>query len=294
MEWLTSVRKALEYIEEHLHEDISVQDIADSVNISEYIFCKGFAVMTGYSVSEYIRNRRLYLSALEVRERNKNIIDIAFDYGYETPESYTKAFTRFHKNTPSAVKNGASFVTFLPLKINIIIQGGNKMDCKIKKMSGIKLVGIGKEFNMETSHREIPKFWDEFVEKYAKNVYMGNPPQNEYERAIVDNNIGEYAVCIDEKGSSTFRYLIAGKYNGGEIPSGMEIYEFEECDWAIFDCIGKIPKAFQSLSTKIFKEWLPGNPEYELCKNATIEWYSNGDMTSKDYHSAIWLPVKRK
>ena len=48
--------------------------------------------------------------------------------------------------------------------------------------------------------------------------------------------------------------------------------------------------------TRIFKEWLPGNPEYELCGNANVEWYDcvNGEKTDPDYHSAIWVPVRRK
>ena len=63
-----------------------------------------------------------------------------------------------------------------------------------------------------------------------------------------------------------------------------------------FDCIGPIPEALQSLNTQIFKEWLPGNPDYELCGNASAEWYDcvNGEKTDKDYHSAIWIPVKKK
>ena len=74
------------------------------------------------------------------------------------------------------------------------------------------------------------------------------------------------------------------------------VYEFPRGDWAVFDCIGPIPESLQSLNTRIFKEWLPGNPDYELCGNANVEWYDciNGEKTDKDYHSAIWIPVKKK
>ena len=98
------------------------------------------------------------------------------------------------------------------------------MDYKIKTMFNLKVIGFQKEFDEETAYAEIPKFWDEICEKYAKNVYAGNPPANPYEKAIVDNCIGEYGVCIDDLGNGKFRYLVAGKYAGGEVPEGMVVY----------------------------------------------------------------------
>ncbi len=295
MEWLTAIRKSIEYMEAHLGQDIGLEDISRQVHISPHIFGKGFAVMTGYSVSEYIRGRRLYLAALALRDTEKSIFDIALDAGYDTPESFSKAFSRFHGGTPSAVRNGGAFQTFLPLKIQIKIYGGNQMECKITKMFGMKLIGFQKEFTTETAYAEIPKFWDETCEKYAYNVYAGNPPANAYEKALIDNCIGEYGVCIDDVGGDKFRYLIAGKYTGGEIPEGMALYEFPMGEWAVFECVGAIPEALQTLNTRIFREWLPGNAEFELSGDATVEWYDcTGEKTDPNFRSAIWLPVKRK
>lgn len=299
MEWLSAIRTSLDYIEDHLKENISAQDVSDRVYISPVLFQKGFQVMTGYSVAEYIRNRRLYLAALELRDQETKVIDAALDYGYETPESFTKAFTRFHGVTPTAVRQGGTIRSFLPLSINVEILGGDKMDCKIRNLFGFQVIGFPKLFSYETAYAEIPKFWDEICEKYANNVYAGNPPANAQQQALMDNCIGEYGVCIDDEaiaGKGKFCYLIAGRYTGGEVPEGMMLYEFPRSDWAIFDCIGPIPDALQSLNTRIFRQWLPGNPDYELCGNANVEWYDciNGEKTDPDYHSAIWLPVKRK
>lgn len=170
------------------------------------------------------------------------------------------------------------------------------MDFKITPMFPFKLIGFQKVFDMETAYAEIPKFWDEICEKYAYNVYAGNAPANPYEQALMDNCIGEYGVCIDDLGGSRFRYLIAGKYTGGSVPEGMVVYEFPRGEWAVFNCVGPIPEALQSVNTRIFREWLPGNPDYELCGNATVEWYDcvNGEKTDPDYHSAIWVPVRRR
>lgn len=295
MEWLTGIRAAIDFIENNLEEDISVQDVAGKVYISPIFLQRGFSLMTGYTVGEYIRNRRLYQAALDLVNTEDMVIVIAYRYCYETPESFTKAFSRFHGVTPSQVRNSTPFKPFLPIKINLTVQGGNNMDYKITPMKNFKVIGFQRFFDSETSYAEIPKFWTEISEKYANNVWAGKEPANVLEKAIADNNIGEFGICIDDIGGTKFKYMIAGKYMGGEIPEGMEIYEFADGDWAVFDIYGPCPGALQAVNTKIFTEWLPGNPDYELSGNATAEWYDCKAMpTDKDYHSAIWIPVMKK
>ena len=295
MEWLSSIRAAIDYMEAHLLEDIGPQDVADHVYLSPFFLQRGFSLMTGYGVGEYLRSRRLYQAALALRDAGDRVIDIALRCGYETPESFARAFARFHGATPTQVRDGAPFVSFLPLTINITLQGGSHMDYKITPMFPFRLIGFERIFDNETAYAEIPKFWDELCERYANHVYAGNAPANPYEQAIVDNCIGEYGVCIDDVGGNRFRYLVAGRYAGGEVPEGMVLHEFPRGDWAVFNCVGALPQALQSVNTRIFREWLPGNPEYELCGNATVEWYDcvNGEKTDPDYHSAIWVPVKK-
>lgn len=295
VDWLTSIRAAIDYMERHLEDDIDAQDVAGQVYLSPFFLQRGFSVMTGYSIGEYLRNRRLSQAALDLQRTGDRVIDIALRYGYETPESFAKAFSRFHGATPSQVRAGQPAKAFLPLTIRITIQGGNQMNYKITPMFPFKVIGFQREFSNETAYAEIPKFWDEICEKYANNVYAGNAPENPWEQAIVDNCIGEYGICIDDIGCGKFRYLIAGRYTGGDVPEGMAVHEFPQADWAVFDCYGKMPEALQSVNTRIFSEWLPGNPEYEIAGNASVEWYdSMGDQNDADYHSAIWIPVRKK
>ena len=294
MEWLTCIKSSINYIEEHIKENISIDDIASNAYVSSYYLQIGFQIMTGYSIGEYIRNRKLYLAALDILN-NQKIIDVALDYGYETPESFSKAFKRFHGFSPSKVKKN-KIKRFDPLTINIEIKGGEvkDMNYKVTDMFPIKLIGFVKEFDMETSYKKIPLFWDEICEKYCyPRIYKGLPAENEYEQAIQDNCIGEFGVCIECHGSK-FKYMIAGRYAGGNVPEGMMLYEFPAGKWAIFDCIGPCPEKLQELNTKIFKEWLPLNKEFELRGNGNIEWYDcvNGEMTDPDYHTQIWLPIK--
>lgn len=296
MEWIESIKKSINYLEENLLEKDNVENVAKEVGISSFYLQKGFKVTTEISMSEYVKNRRLYLAGLDVIADKTKIIDIAFKYGYNTPESFTKAFTRFHGVTPSGLrKNPSSIKIYLPLKIVVSVQGGNNMDFTVEKMNSFKVIGFEREFSSETGYEKAPKFWDEIISKYFSRLCNGKRPENEIDETICNCRVGEYGVCIDEDvPEGKFRYLIAGIYTEGEVPQGMTVYEIPELEWVKFRCVGPTPVAIQSVNTKIFKEWLPGNPDYEIAKGINIEWYGMGDNQSPDYEAAIWIPVKRK
>jgi len=296
MEWLTAVKKTLNYIEDHLKDELDIPIVAQSVYISPYYLQKGFQIITGYTLGEYIRNRRLSEAGQELMSGKEKIIDVALDYRWETPESFTKAFTRFHGVNPSQVRNNPdSLKRFLPLRINIDITGGNKMDYVLSPMWSFRVIGFERTFSYENSYKEIPEFWDEICEKYCNHtIYAGLEPSCPEEKAIIDNCIGEYGICIDDMGGGKFRYLIAGRYTGGNVPEGMTVYELPAGEWAKFRITGPMPDALQNINTKIFKEWLPGNPDFEMAGNCCVEWYScDGYKTDDNYQSAIWIPVRR-
>lgn len=291
MEWTESLRRVINYIEKHLLEDIGAEDIANVVYMSPFYLQKGFKMMTGYSIGEYIRHRRLYMAALDVIIDKEKIIDLSYKYGYDTPESFTKAFSRFHGVSPKKMKGDANKIKiFLPLRINVSIKGGNEMDYVVEKIESMKVIGFDKFVSFETSYQEIPKYWNEFCQSS-----MNGKNSDEVQRVIEQCNVGEFAVCISHENNQTgFCYMIAGIYNGGIVPYGMKVYELPALEWAKFKCIGPMPGSLQAVNTRVFKEWLPGNPDYEIAIGVNIEWYSKGDCSASDYESEIWIPVKRK
>ena len=294
MEWIDQLTKTIDYIEKNLTKDLSIKKIAKNVGVSPFYLQKSFQILTGYSIGEYIRNRRLYLAAIELNENDRKIIDVAYKYKYETPEAFSKAFKRFHMITPSKLKKGGKIRPFERIRIKINIEQGEDMKVNVTPMFPIKLIGFEKEFSFENSYTEIPKFWDEICEKHCTRIYAGQEAITPEEKAIVDNCIGEYALCMDGDGKN-FKYVVAGKYSGGEVPKGMKLYELERGDWAVFDCYGPNPKTLQETNTKIFNDWIPNNNEYKVRANYNIEWYDcMGDQNADDYHSAIWIPVNKK
>lgn len=283
IEWSEAIHQAIDYIEKHITEDISVDDVAKEVYISSFYFQKGFSLLCGMTLAEYIRNRRLSLAGNDIATSDKKIIDIALKYGYDSPDSFTKAFTRFHGVTPSMVrKNGRILKTFTPLKIKLSMEGGYFMDYRIEKKEAFTVLGVSKTFTYEEAKKEIPEFWKEH---YA----LGN---GKYV-------CGEFGINIDEQmGNDSFEYLIADIYNPiKEIPEGFVIRTIPALTWAVFPCKGALPKALQDVNTKIFSEWLPAIGDSVFAAGYCIEMYddphkySNGTMDD-EYYCEIWIPVK--
>ena len=123
MGWIEGIGEAISYIEENITEEIVIEDIAKKAFMSPFYFQKGFAMLCGFTVGEYIRQRRLTLAGSELVSTDGKIIDIALKYGYTSPDSFTKAFTRFHGITPTAVPVSYTHLKHINIKkfINIKI-----------------------------------------------------------------------------------------------------------------------------------------------------------------------------
>lgn len=109
MDWITGIQKAIDYVEEHLTENIDYEETARRAYSSSFHFQRIFSIICGFTLGDYIRFRRLSLAGRELAEKSGRVIDVALKYGYDTPESFTRAFTRFHGATPTQVKNGATW-----------------------------------------------------------------------------------------------------------------------------------------------------------------------------------------
>lgn len=285
MEWMEIIGDSIQYIENHITEDITVDSVAKSVGVSSFYFQKGFAMLCGFTVSEYIRNRRLALAGNDLLVTDEKIIDIAMKYGYDSPDSFSKAFTRFHGVTPTSVrKDEVLLKSFAPLKIKISLEGGYLMDYKIVKKEAFTVIANAKTFPYEGAKEIIPQFWQEHFQSGKGQVVCG-----------------WYGINIDlEMGMENFEYLIADPYNPQkEVPEGFVTRTIPAFDWAVFPCRGSMPNALQDVNTKIYTEWLPALKEYEFAAGYCVEYYDDPTKYEKgtqdeNYYCEIWIPVKRK
>ena len=285
MEWTEAISKAIAYIEQNITEDISVEDVAKHVNISTFYFQKGFSLLCGYTIAEYIRNRRLALAAGELAAGNMKVIDAAVKYGYDSPDSFTKAFTRFHGVTPSVVQKNATMIkSFVPLKIKISLEGGYSMDYRLTQKDSFTVMGSYQKFSYVNANTDIPAFWKEHYEK-GNGKYV----------------CGMFGVNMDvSMGNDEFEYMIADLYNPcRDVPEGFITKTIPAFTWAVFPSKGALPDSLQDVNKKIFSEWLPALKEYEFAAGYCIEMYDAPDKYAKgtadeNYYAEIWIPVKKK
>ena len=285
MEWMKAISEAVDYIESHISDEITADDVANSACISTFYFQKGFSMLCGYTIMEYIRNRRLALAGVALADSEAKVIDVAMQYGYDSPDSFTKAFTRFHGITPSQVRKDKTMIkSFAPLKLTISLKGGYLMDYRITKKDNFTVIGSAKEFSYEHAKQEIPAFW-----------------QEHYATGKGQHVCGMFGINIDEQmGHEKFEYVIADIYNPvTDIPEGFVTKTIPAFTWAVFPCKGAMPNSLQDVNTKIFSEWLPALKEYEFAAGYCIEMYDAPDKYPKgtqdeNYYAEIWIPVKRK
>lgn len=285
MEWMKIIGDAVQYMEAHIMDEVTVEKIAREVHVSPFYFQKGFAMLCGFTVAEYVRNRRLAIAAADLAATDKTVLEIALSYGYDSPDSFTKAFTRFHGATPTAVRSGSAAVkSFAPLKIRFSLEGGYLMEYRIEKKEAFTVLADEKTFPYEGAKAAIPAFWGEhFASGKGKTV------------------MGAYGINHDESmGGENFTYMIAdpcGKETAA--PDGFAVREIPAFTWAVFPCRGALPAALQDINTRIYTEWLPAMREYVFAAGYCVEYYDDPTRYAKgtadeNYYSEIWIPVAKK
>lgn len=95
------IQNAVHFIEEHLQNDLNITDIAAKSCFSPFHFQRLFQAISGFSVYQYIRNRRLSEAALLLEKTDRSILDIAIDFGYGSQEAFGRAFSQYFGITPA-------------------------------------------------------------------------------------------------------------------------------------------------------------------------------------------------
>lgn len=284
LDWTLGLENAVNYIENHLLEPVDLDEVAKAAGCSTFHFLRVFNILTGFTVGEYIRNRRLTLAGQELALSEAKVIDIALKYGYETHESFTKAFRRFHGISPSATrKPGAVLKSFGKLSVQVVLKGETAMNYRFVEKEAFKVVGKKAVISNQNGEnfKTIPKFW---------NTCFEDGTVKALEKACVDK-MGVMGICANFK-KDCFDYYIAANC-GANPPEGMICLEIPKFTWVVFEAVGPIPGAIQDIWKKIFSEWLPTN-EYEHDNGPELEVYGPGDPSKADYKSYVWIPVIKK
>ena len=184
-DWIEGFQASIDFMEQNLTEPLAIETIAGRAAMSPFYYQRIFGALCGMTVGDYIRARRMTLAAQELAGSSAKVIDVAVKYGYDSPDSFARAFARFHGVTPSAARqSGARLNAVAPLKIKLTLEGGTMLEYKIVEKAQFTVMGVARRFNSETSYEEIPKYWQAFMASDAGKVVCGM-----------------YGICLDMDGA---------------------------------------------------------------------------------------------
>lgn len=298
MDWVTELQRAIDYMEEHLTDELDYEKIASVAYCSSFHFQRVFGILSGYTLGEYIRNRRLSLAGSELLQTDIRVMDLALKYGYESPDSFTKAFARFHGITPiEARRHGAALKSFSRLSLQVLLKGGHDMRYRLEEKPAMVFTGYKRRFKGipgERSQQEGDFFCSTRTNQY---ILHGLAWDDETTYCIVDNIEDDgydfvIAVLLEEKVR-----LRAAKGDYGTLePEERERFQeiaVPAATYAVFETRrSQYPtQEHLELRCQVVMEWLPSSG-YELAQAPEIEvihWAHDKDQR----YIELWLPVCR-
>ena len=300
MDWITGIQNAIDYIEDHITEELDYAEIAKQSFSSPYHFQRVFSLLCGYTLGEYIRLRRLTLAGADLARGKEKVIEVALKYGYESPDSFTKAFVKFHGITPSEARlPKARLQSFARLSIHISLKGGTTMNYRIEDKPAFTLTGYKRHFT------GVPGQWngqDEAfytttrVNQYILEGLAAIPYVNFNVIDHVDDSGYDFYIAA-ELPDSTRERLSEDCVLGADYASRFEHLHIPGQTYAIFEtdrC--RYPTLQHSaLRRRIAEEWLPSSG-YRLADAPEIVmnfWYRTEPKAQQRYIQ-LWIPVEKK
>ena len=303
MDWITGMQKAIDYIEANLTEEIDYEKVATESFSSSYHFQRVFSILCGYTLGEYIRLRRLSLAGAELANGKEKVIDIALKYGYDSPDSFAKAFQKFHGITPSQARaDGSMLKSFSRLSIKISLEGGSIMNYRIETKPQLTLLGYKKRFEGAP--------YDEFRHKQEGDFFITTRAHQWMLKGMANDKLSDYCVLtnMDDDG---YDFYIAATIDNWERDNlynskvtgidFMDKFKFEEIviperTYAVFETAKQrmpIPEYFD-IRKQIAVEWLSNN-EYQMINApelAVYHWGIVGGYTERTIE--LWIPIEKK
>ena len=236
------------------------------------------------TVADYVRRRRLTLAAQELADASRTVLDVALKYGWDSPESFSKAFKRFHQLPPSlARRRGATLKAGPRITFHISVRGEQDMDYRIIEQPSFWVTGPSWRLTTKDGEnfRQIPGIWERSYHDGTVAQLRNRDP----ERTLL-------GICAEADPSrEEFTYLIAAKGQHSVPNSGWRQLEIPAATWAIFNVQGALPDAIQQVWRRIFEEWFPSTG-YEHSGGPELERLFDGDDLAPDYRCEVWIPVQ--
>lgn len=289
MDWIKQLNESIQYIEKNLTGEISYETISKIAGCSVYNFQRMFSYIADKPLSEYIRNRRLTMAAFDLLNSTERIIDISLKYGYESQDSFTRAFKNFHGVVPSSVRNETVQLKSCPrLSFQIKIKGEEHMNYQIEQWPAFRVMGVAHKVKTATAFDTVGELWKKLRKDGTMDKFIENYPNCRPSGFLGIAQGGHWGESED------MEYII-GVTNFVDMPDckqvpaldGMKEFSYPAATWAIFEANGQLPEATQKIYKQFYTEWLP-NSGYELDDLPVIECYL------QDKQQEVWIAVVKK
>ncbi|KRF13725.1 AraC family transcriptional regulator [Paenibacillus sp. Soil787] len=279
------MKSAIDLIESKLTDKVDVEEIAKQAYSSSYHFQRMFHLHTGVTIGEYIRKRRLTLAAQDLAMSSVKVMDISLKYGYESPESFAKAFRKVHGISPSEARmQGVVLKAFPRISLYFSLRGDRDIDYQIVNRDEFQVTGKTIRVSLEDGEdmRLIPQFWhacesDGTVERlralHLDRILLG--------------------ICTTDYQREELTYAIAAESDVPTTDKEQVSLHIPASTWAVFTSTGALPSTIQGVWRRIFEEWFPAT-SYQHTGGPELEVYLPGDPRSDDYKCEVWIPVKIK
>ncbi|MDB1948869.1 AraC family transcriptional regulator [Clostridium tertium] len=280
--YINSIKKALNYIENNLQEDIDLSAIAKEAGYSLYHFHRIFKGIVGDSMKDYVRKRRFTEAAKELVYTNKSIVEIGIKYGYESREGFSRAFEKVYGRNPSEVRRDNLLyfirepinIDYMMFQLKLTTEGLTPL---YRNLSERYVVGKKWKVKADRSNlQDIPLLWQKWNnEKESEKIIN---------RKCADEIMG---ICIFSQGN-VFDYMIGHEVNTMEyVPENMVIYRLEPSLYAVFRVIGPITESVQKTWDYIYSVWL-SESKYKHRNIDDIEYYY---YTEGELVADLYIPI---
>ncbi|GHU36889.1 putative HTH-type transcriptional regulator YdeE [Clostridia bacterium] len=289
MDLLTQLNRAMAYIEAHIDDDLALSDAAAVTGYSPYHFGRLFYYIAGMPLSEYIRKRKLTLAAEELKSGDVKVIDLAVKYGYDSADSFTRAFAKQHGITPTAARQpGVNLTIFLPLTFQIKIKGVHSMNWRIEEREAFEVFGIERMYKNDETEL-VPELWTETKQNGEQEKLFAATGE-------IMPQSGEMplkGICgYCEPGDHIFPYMIGAFLTKKCKTESYKIFKIPKATWAVFrsESLPHFGIAIPELFNRAYSEWLPSSG-YEKAIGPDMEIYKL-DENGKSYEE-VWIPVRK-
>ena len=253
----------IDYIENNLCEGLNYKKLSQILGVNEYTLHRIFLFVTNYTLAEYIRKRRLSMSALDLLEGKEKIIDIAIKYNYESSQSYSRAFKAMMGFLPSEINSHQNNIKFFS-KYELIDENiTDEFEYHIEKDISFNLYAISMKTTIRNCHKEAPLFWKENLNKIKDKSEYG---LLEYDKTC---NIDEAT------------YYIASK----EKFENSKPLNLKKCNYFVYECDYIDSVTLDKLNRKVYKTILL-EFRYELEDLPDIEEYLPNNRLK------MYIPIK--